>query len=121
MDRRNRFPHTWQEARRERAFELKQHGWKQCEIAEALGVSPAAVSQWLANMREHGMAAWRAKPRPTGPIKLTEAQRRLIPELLPMARGHMASAVRCGRAPAWPQSSGRSLASRITKRMSRAS
>src|SRR5918992_3794531 len=82
MDRRHRFPQTWQEARRERAFELKQHGWKQCEIAEALGVSPAAVSQWLAKVREHGMQAWRAKPRPTGPIKLTAAQVRWIPELL---------------------------------------
>jgi transposase len=82
MDRRNGFPQTWTEARRKRAFELRQHGWKQCEIAEALGVSPAAVSQWLASRREHGMAAWRAKPRPTGPIKLAGDQWRLIPELL---------------------------------------
>ena len=82
MDRRNGFPQTWQEARRKRAFELKQHGWKQWKIAEALGVSPAAVSQWLANMRAHGMAAWRAKPRPTGPITLTGDPLRLIPELL---------------------------------------
>ena len=82
MDRRTGSPQTWQEARRKRAFELKQHQWKQCEIAEALGVSPAAVSQWLASRREHGMAAWRAKPRPAGPIKLTGAQWRLIPELL---------------------------------------
>ena len=87
MDRRHRFPQTWQEARRERAFELKQHGWKQCEIAEALGVSPAAVSQWLAKVREHGMQAWRAKPRPTGPIKLTAAQLRSIPELLSHGAG----------------------------------
>src|ERR671917_2444425 len=87
MDRRHRFPQTWQEARRERAFELKQHGWKPCEIAEALGVSPAAVSQWLAKVREHGMQAWRAKPRPTGPIKLTAAQLRSIPELLSHGAG----------------------------------
>jgi transposase len=82
MDRRNGFPQTWTEARRKRAFELRQHGWKQGEIAEALGVSPAAVSQWLASRREHGMAAWRAKPRPTGPITLAGDQWRLIPELL---------------------------------------
>jgi transposase len=82
MDRQPRFPKTWKEARRKRAFELKQQGWKQQEIAEALAVSPAAVSQWLAQVREHGVEAWRAKPRPTGPMKLTEAQRRLIPELL---------------------------------------
>jgi transposase len=82
MDRAHRFPHTWKEARRKRAFELKQHGWKQKDIAEAFAVSPAAVSQWLAKAREDGVAAWRAKPRPTGPIKLTAAQLRSIPELL---------------------------------------
>ena len=82
MDRQHGFPQTWKEARRKRAFELKQHGWKQREIAEAFAVSPAAVSQWLAQVREHGVEAWRAKPRPTGPMKLTDAQRRLIPEFL---------------------------------------
>jgi transposase-like protein len=56
MDRRNGFPQTWQEARRKRAFELKQLGWKQYEIAQALGVSSAAVSQWLTTLREHGVA-----------------------------------------------------------------
>jgi len=74
MDRRNGLPQTWQEARRKRAFALKQQGWKQCKIAEALGVSPAAISQWLANIRAHGEEGWRAKPRPTGPIKLTADQ-----------------------------------------------
>jgi len=82
MDRRNGFPQTWQEARRKRAFELKQLGWKQYEIAQALGVSSAAVSQWLTTLREHGVAAWRAKPRPRGPIRLAGDQWRLIPELL---------------------------------------
>jgi transposase len=82
MDQDHRFPNTWKEARRQRAFELKQHGWKQQAIAEAFAVSPAAVSQWLAKAQEDGVAAWRAKPRPTGPIKLTEAQLRLIPGLL---------------------------------------
>jgi transposase len=82
MDRPERFPKPWKEARRKRAVELKQQGWKQREIAEAFAVSPAAVSQWLAKVREHGVQAWRAKPRPTGPLKLTDAQLRLIPELL---------------------------------------
>src|SRR5215813_1842257 len=81
MDRRHGCPHTWQEARRKRAFELKPHGWKPCEMAAALGVSPAAVSQWLAHMREPGVAAWRAKPRPTGPITRTGEPWRVIPEL----------------------------------------
>ena len=38
-------PSGWREARRFRAFELKQDGWKQIDIAEALGVSEGAVSQ----------------------------------------------------------------------------
>ena len=37
-------PSDWREARRFRAFELKQDGWKQTDIAEALGVSEGAVS-----------------------------------------------------------------------------
>jgi transposase len=82
MDRDQRFPKTWKEARRKRAVELRQQGWKQKDIAEAFAVSAAAVSQWLAKAREDGVAAWRAKPRPKGPIKLTEAQLRSIPELL---------------------------------------
>ena len=82
MDQDHRFPKPWKEARRKRAFALTQHGWKQRDMAEALAVSPAAVSQWLAKAREGGVAAWRAKPRPTGPIKLTDAQLRVIPELL---------------------------------------
>ena len=82
MDRRNGSPHIWQAVRRLRAFELKPHGWKPGEMAEALGVSPAAVSQWLANRREDGAEWWRAKPRPTGPTKLTGDQSGLIPERL---------------------------------------
>ena len=34
----------WREGRRLRAFELKQQGWPQQRIAEALGVSKGAVS-----------------------------------------------------------------------------
>jgi transcriptional regulator len=35
----------WREGRRIRAWELKQEGWKQRDIAQALGVSAGAVSQ----------------------------------------------------------------------------
>jgi len=44
----------WREARRFRAFSLKQEGWKQKDIAEALGVSESAVSQWMKRAREGG-------------------------------------------------------------------
>jgi transposase len=82
MDRTDQFPRTWKEGRRKRALELREHGWKPCEIADALGVSAAAVSQWVAEARVCGREAWRAKPRPTGPVKLTPDQRHMIPELL---------------------------------------
>jgi len=35
------------EYRRFRAWELHQRGWKQQTIADALGVTQGAVSQWL--------------------------------------------------------------------------
>jgi transposase len=82
MDRQHGWPQTWKEGRRKRALELKQDGWKQCEIAEAFGVSAVAVSQWVAEARARGSEAWRAKPRPTGSVKLTPDQLALIPELL---------------------------------------
>jgi transposase len=82
MDRTHGLPKTWQEGRRKRALELKQRGWKQREIAAALGVSAAAVSQWVAETRVRGSEAWRAKPRPTGPMRLTPDQLHLVPELL---------------------------------------
>ena len=82
MDRTYAFPKTWKEGRRKRALELKQSGWKQWEIAAAFGVSAAAVSQWVAEARARGSEAWRANPRPTGPVKLTSDQLQMIPELL---------------------------------------
>lgn len=36
----------WKEIRRGRALDLKQGGWKRKDIADALGVTPGAVSQW---------------------------------------------------------------------------
>lgn len=45
----------WREGRRIRAWELKQKGRKQRDIAQALGVSPGAVSQWLKRGREGGV------------------------------------------------------------------
>lgn len=37
----------WREERRKRAWKLKEAGWKQNDIAAALGVSEGAVSQRL--------------------------------------------------------------------------
>ena len=45
----------WLEGRRLRAFELKERGWKQKQIADALGVTEGAVSQWMKHAREEGV------------------------------------------------------------------
>ena len=45
----------WREGRRIRAWELKKEGWKQRDIAQALGVSAGAVSQWLKRGQEGGV------------------------------------------------------------------
>ena len=45
---------NWKEARRLQAWHLKQQGWSQRQIAEALGVSAGAVSQWMSRARAGG-------------------------------------------------------------------
>jgi transposase len=46
---------NWREARRLQAWELHQKGWKQKDIAEALGVSKGAVSQWFKNASQEAL------------------------------------------------------------------
>jgi transposase len=72
----------WKEWRRMRALNLKQSGWSQRTIAAALGVSEAAVSQWLAAAERGGPAALRSHPAPGRSCRLTAQQKRLIPEFL---------------------------------------
>jgi transposase len=72
----------WREARRQRAWELHHKGWKQCLIAEALGVSQGAVSQWLKCGTLHGGQALCARPRPGRPALLMPDQRAQLGELL---------------------------------------
>src|SRR5215216_3220852 len=73
----------WREGRRLRAFELKQEGWSQQRIAEALGVSKGAVSQWMKRAREGGgPQALKRRPAPGASPRLSEEQRTKLPELL---------------------------------------
>jgi transposase len=71
------------EYRRFRAGELHQQGWNQYRIADALGVTQGAVSQWLKRAREGGgpQALRRRKPPGARP-RLTAEQRARIPDLL---------------------------------------
>jgi transposase len=64
---------------------LSQAGWKQAAIAEALGVTPGAVSQWLSRARQGGVAAL-YKRKAAGPKpQFTAEQRAQLPQFL--ARG----------------------------------
>ena len=72
----------WKEARRWRALILKQYGWRQQRIAEALGVSKGAVSQWMALVREQGEEGLRARPRCGAPPRLSGGELSLLPEFL---------------------------------------
>lgn len=81
-----RHPVDWREGRRLRAWELNQQGWSQRRIAEALGVTEGAVSQWMRRQREGGgIEALYRRPPPGPAPKLTTEQRAAVPALL--ARG----------------------------------
>jgi transposase len=75
-------PDDWREWRRLRALVLKQQGWYQRDIADALGVREETVSRWLARARAAGPEALRARCSPGHPPKLSAAQKRLLPEFL---------------------------------------
>jgi transposase len=75
----------WRDARRKRAWELKQAGWKQQEIAAALGVSESAVSHWLKRGREGGVEALQGHPPPGRAPRLSREQLAQVPAWL--ARG----------------------------------
>jgi transposase len=92
-------PHDWREWRRLRALYLFRHGWRECDIADALGASKGAVSQWLATAREGGRKALYSQPHGTH-AKLTEDQKRLIPDFLwhgPEAYGFRGEVWTCPR------------------------
>ena len=82
----------WRESRRLRALEFKERGWKQTQIADALGVSEGAVSQWMKRAREEGVEGLRHKPPPGATPRLSEDERAKLPELL--ARGAQAHGFR---------------------------
>src|SRR3712207_5234106 len=57
--------------------------WSQQQIAEALGVSKGAVSQWMKRARDGGgVEALKRRPAPGARPRLSEEQRMKLPELL---------------------------------------
>ena len=78
-------PKDWREGRRLRAWELHEQGWKQKDIAAALGVTEGAVSQWITKGKVQGKEALRHHPSPGAPPRLRPEQLAQLPGLL--ARG----------------------------------
>ena len=75
-------PRSWQEGRRLRAWELSQQGWTQQQIAQALGVTQGAISQWLKRATLHGIEALRDHPAPGAKPLLSADQRTQLVTLL---------------------------------------
>lgn len=73
---------SWKEERRKRAWVLYQAGWPQKQIAEAMGVTKGAVSQWIKAGKEGGEAALAARKSTGSPRRLGTEERQRIPGLL---------------------------------------
>lgn len=82
MSKKSTPPQNWREARRMRAWELHEAGWKQKDIAAALGVSEGAVSQWFKKAKAQGVQALRHQPPPGAKSKLSPEQQAQLPGLL---------------------------------------
>jgi transposase len=78
----------WRETRRLQAWKLKQKGWKQKDIAEALDVSNGAVSQWLKRAREGGLEALNNQAGKGAKPRLQEEQLSRLPDLLAKGAAH---------------------------------
>lgn len=94
---------SWKEERRKRAWALYQTGWKQKDIAEALGVTQGAVSQWIKRGRAGGEAGLTEQPKSGAPVRLSATDRQKLPGLLEMGaesfgfRGELWTCARVGK------------------------
>jgi transposase len=81
---------NWREGRRLRAWELHEQGWRQGEIAAALGVTSGAVCQWMRRARDGGGpdALRRRKAPGKRPRLSAEQQRQILAWLREGAEAH---------------------------------
>jgi transposase len=70
------------ERRRLRAWKLYQEGWRCTDIAKALSVSKAAVSQWIARARQDGETGLRRRTATGAPPKLSPRHRLMLTALI---------------------------------------
>src|SRR5579884_2110404 len=70
------------EYRRFVAWQMHQQGIKQCQIAQTLGVTQGAVSQWLKAAREGGLEAIKNHPPPGAPSRLSEEDKQQLAAML---------------------------------------
>lgn len=81
-EKKNQPPDNWREGRRLRAWELSEEGWKQKDIAAALGVTEGAVSQWLKKARLKGVEGLRHRKGGGPKPRLRAEQIEQLPQLL---------------------------------------
>lgn len=84
MSKKSTPPKNWREERRLCAWQLREQGWKQKDIATVLGVTEGAVSQWFKKVKTQGVEALRHQPPPGAQPKLSPQQRAQLPVLLAM-------------------------------------
>ena len=77
----NPSPTHWKEARRFHAWQLKQQGWSPRQIAEAVGVSEGAISQWMPRARDGGPEALRYRSHAGASRRLSPQQLAHLPDL----------------------------------------
>lgn len=79
----------WREYRRLRVWEMHQQGYKQSEIAAALGLTQAGVSQIIKRAKSGGQAALRQRKPKGAPAKLSLEQKAdLLAKLKQGAEAH---------------------------------
>jgi len=93
MKRQSGLTASTEQWRRQRAVQLREENWTLPAIAEALGVTPGAVSQWLTAAQEQGPQALMSQRSRSGRRpKLTAEQTTRLLELLGQgaeASGHV--------------------------------
>ena len=78
----------WREERRYQGWKLYKRGWSQKVIAEALGVTKGAVSQWIKKAQKKGEEALKKVKPPGRPPRLSEEELAKLPDLLAKGASH---------------------------------